>query len=211
MATTWPANCGKCSAAFDILAANHLSLCTACQKQYVDCAFCDVNYARIADGVCDGCTAPPPPSSELDDAERPNRDHYMHCKLCTRHFPPNKNNNGINCTRCCNKEATEGNDLFASRNLPASTKAAELLNKARARQPQVLSDAAATRAILNYQGAGYPRLGGNLPDSPKAADLPKKAGARQQQPAQQSTLSDAAATRAIINYQCAGYPKLGGM
>ena len=89
----------------------------------------------------------------------------MHCKLCTRHFPPSKNNNGINCTRCCNKEAAEGNDLFASRNLPASAKATELPKKAGARQQQpaqqsTLSDAAATRAIIIYQCAGYPRLGG---------------------------------------------------
>jgi hypothetical protein len=150
--TQWPANCGKCSAAFDIVVNNHLSLCTACQKQYTDCSTCGNNYARLANGtaaVCDECK----------------RSHYVHCKLCTRHFPPNKNNNGVDCTACCNKEAEKGNDLFASHNMPSSAKAADLLKNARAQQQQAaqvsaLSVAAATRAMLTYKRSGHPGLGG---------------------------------------------------
>jgi ATP/maltotriose-dependent transcriptional regulator MalT len=157
MSTVWPCTCCKCSTEYDIVVDNHLSLCTACQKLYTDCATCGNNYARIIKGgpaVCDECK----------------RSHYVHCKLCTRHFPPNNNNNnnGIHCTACCNKEAEKCNDLFASRNMPPSAKAADLLNKARAQQQQQqqaaqesgLSVAAAARAMLTYNRSGYPGLGG---------------------------------------------------
>jgi hypothetical protein len=156
MSTVWPSTCCKCSAEYDIAVDNHLSLCTACQKLYTDCSTCGNNYARITNGtpaVCDECK----------------RSHYVHCKLCTRHFPPNKNNNGVDCTACCNKEAEKGNDLFASHNLPPSAKAADLLKNARAQQQQrqrqaaqesAISVAAAARAMLTYNRSVYPGLGG---------------------------------------------------
>jgi hypothetical protein len=213
----WPANCGKCSAQFDCLLTNSLSLCGACTKQYADCAFCEVRYARLADGIqavcddckkqqfadCDSCggyfdrlqdnhparcavcqdlfssedtvvapaalTIPqapaPTPSEQKKAAKRPNKpdgDHYVSCNLCARNFPPNKNNDGIHCTPCCNKEAVKGNDLFTKLNLPVPPKAAENLKNARARQQQTapassgLSVAAASRAIITYNvGQGF--------------------------------------------------------
>jgi hypothetical protein len=180
----WPAYCGKCNAQFDILVNNKVSLCPGCQEQYADCAFCAVDYARLANGtspaVCDDCNlikhadcdscggffdrfadnhptrcgvcqvfpadstgapaglptmqaaAPPHPAQET--IVRPERGHYKDCILCSRSFPPNKNNSGIHCTPCCNKEATKGNDLFTPRNLPLPAKVAENLKNARAPQ-----------------------------------------------------------------------------
>lgn len=177
MSIAWPSTCGQCGTAYDIIIANHLSLCLACQREYSDCAFCDVDYACRPDVVCKHCkpaAAPPPPpapppSSDTSYAGSVDGSNYKHCTLCTRFFPPNDKNDGFDCTTCCNEEAAKGNDLFASRNLPVPPKAAAFLKKARAQQQQqerqaaqqsALSNAAATRAILNYQRAGYPRLGG---------------------------------------------------
>jgi hypothetical protein len=202
----WPAYCGKCNAKFDVIVNDHLSLCGTCNQEFADCAFCAVNYARLANGtsppVCDDCrqvvnadcdscggyfdrfadnhpsrcgvcqvfpadsttiapaglttpqaAAPPLPAQEA--AQRPERGHYKDCALCSRSFPPNKNNTGVHCTPCCNKEASQGNDLFTPFNLPLPRKVAENLNNARAPQQQAapasgISVAAAARAMLTY-------------------------------------------------------------
>lgn len=190
----WPANCGKCRQPFDCLVDNHLSLCGGCQKQFADCDSCDMRYDHSNGGnptrcaACiqrqfGACTSCMVQFDRMADRHQtrcgvcqilfgtknegpadPNRANYVHCRLCTRFFPPNKKNNGIHCTACCNKEAAKGKDLIAPVNLPPAPKAAEALRNARAGQQQPAqasgsSVASASRATMTFLPPGFQGYG----------------------------------------------------
>jgi hypothetical protein len=150
---TQHADCDSCDGYFDRLEDKHPTRCAVCQDMFPP------DNTVVAPAGLTMPQAPRPPPTKTTPTERTDRGHYVHCKLCARHFPPNtKVNTGKHCTLCCNKEAGKGNDLFTPLNVPLPRKVAEALNNARAPQQAApasgLSVAAATRAMLTYQRPG---------------------------------------------------------
>lgn len=50
------------------------------------------------------------------------------CGRCSRKFRQNRNNNGVDCTQCCNQWATRGYSLFAKEGMNPSARAAKAID-----------------------------------------------------------------------------------
>lgn len=53
---------------------------------------------------------------------------------CNRKFRPNRNNNGVHCTYCCNAQAALGNNLFTKAGAKTSSKAFKLIEEHKKKQ-----------------------------------------------------------------------------
>lgn len=50
------------------------------------------------------------------------------CGRCSRKFRQNRNNNGVDCTQCCNQWAARGYNLFAKEGMNPSARAAKAID-----------------------------------------------------------------------------------
>ena len=93
-----PVDCEKCGVAFDAIDDAHGWRCTVCQDLF-------------------GRDVPADPSTAADTtpaATTPGlKEGHLACKTCKASFRPTAKNNGADCTKCCNRQASEGYDVFA--------------------------------------------------------------------------------------------------
>ena len=96
-----PVVCEKCGAAFDAVDDGHGWRCTVCQDLF-------------------GLDIPPKPSNAADTTPAGTtpglKEGHLACKTCKASFRPTAKNNGADCTKCCNRQASEGYDVFARYN-----------------------------------------------------------------------------------------------
>lgn len=96
-----PNDCEKCGSEYDCIDAAHESMCSVCQQFYDGSEY--TNTATGFDSTNPSVASEEPPIKEGE----------IKCSICPRHFRPNANGNGVDCTWCCNRAARNGVDLFA--------------------------------------------------------------------------------------------------
>jgi hypothetical protein len=93
-----PVDCDKCGVQFDAIDDAHYSRCSVCQELFGGGE--PANVPTAAD------TTPVAVAPAL-------RAGYILCHTCRREFRPTDKNNGADCTKCCNRAANEGYNIFA--------------------------------------------------------------------------------------------------
>lgn len=68
------------------------------------------------------------------------------CGRCSRKFRQNRNNNGVDCTQCCNQWAARGYNLFAKEGMNPSARAAKAIDDYYKKQQSESAAAGATPA-----------------------------------------------------------------
>jgi len=106
-----PIDCDKCGVQFDAIDDAHYSRCSVCQELFPTAA--DTTPVAVAD---------------------PLRVGHILCHTCGTSFRPTDKNNGADCTKCCNKAANEGYDIFARYGQEMSPQAEGLLRQYHQRQ-----------------------------------------------------------------------------
>lgn len=97
---SWSGWCNKCGIEYDCFASEHIYLCEVCVILF--------------------------PAESTFGTQLPAPDEPI-CTKCTRRVSSNDNNNGVQCTRCCNYWARRGTDLFATAGMRPTAKAQRLL------------------------------------------------------------------------------------
>jgi len=114
-----PIDCDKCGVQFDAIDDAHYSRCSVCQELFPGDE--PANVPTAADTT---------PVAVAD----PLRVGHNLCHTCGTSFRPTDKNNGADCTKCCNKAANEGYDIFARYGQEISPQAEGLLRQYHQRQ-----------------------------------------------------------------------------
>ncbi|GAB7332162.1 hypothetical protein MBLNU13_g04031t1 [Cladosporium sp. NU13] len=91
-------DCEQCGGQYDAIADKHESMCGVCQILF--------GGYRPANVPTAAATTPAVTTPGL-------REGHLSCKTCKTSFRPTSKNNGADCTKCCNRQASEGYDVFA--------------------------------------------------------------------------------------------------
>ena len=92
-------NCDQCGGQFDAIADAHESLL---------CGVCQILF-----GGNKPANVPTAANTTLVAVAPALREGHILCRTCGRSFRPTDKNNGADCTKCCNRAANEGVNIFA--------------------------------------------------------------------------------------------------
>lgn len=143
---SWSDMCGKCGVMFDCLASGQIDMCDVCVILFPEEAAATITKTQDTpeDAHAPG-TIPQTPSSAVRP-HLPVRNDPI-CTLCTRRVSPNDNNNGVQCTRCCNHWARRGTNLFANVGMKPTAKAQKLLENFEKEQKEMADKVEAATGV----------------------------------------------------------------